>query len=107
MKEDLKNLSEIVARANDLLYSKYENIDTLMGIIDQSLRNQGIKADAVTVECVTVDRKLLILIHDEKPDLVTIVSGNKAGDIYSKTEYAMDQISESFFVDIMERNFIT
>ena len=107
MKEDLKNLSEIVARANDLLYSKYENIDTLMGIIDQSLRNQGIKADAVTVECVTVDRKLLILIHDEKPDSVTIVSGNKAGDIYSKTEYAMSEVSESFFVDIMERNFIT
>lgn len=107
MNEELKNLSEIVARANDLLYTKFENIDTLMGIIDQSLRNQGIKADAVTVECVTVDRKLLILIHDEKPDSVTIVSGNKAGDIYSKIEYAMSEISEDFFVDIMEKNFIT
>ncbi len=107
MKSALKDLSEIVAKANDLLYAKFENIDTLMGIIDQSLRKQGIKADAVTVDCVAADRKLLILVHDDKPDSITIVSGNKAGDIYSKDEYAMHEISEDFFVNIMEKNFIS
>ena len=107
MKPSLKNLSEIVARAHDLLYNKFENIDTIMGIIDKSLRNQGIQADAVTVDCVSVDKKLLILLHDDKPNAVTIVSGNKAGDVYSKSEYAMSDISEEFFVEIMEKNFIT
>ena len=107
MKSTLKNLSEIVARANDLLYTKFEHIDTIMGIIDKSLRNQGIKADAVTVDCVSVDKKILILVHDDKPNFITIVLGNKTGDIYSKTEYAMSEVSEEFFVEIMEKTFIT
>lgn len=107
MKTNLKNLSEVVARANDLLYTKYENIDTIMGIIDKSLRKQGIEADAVSVDCVAIDKKILILIHDDKPEIVTIVTGNKAGDIYSKTDYEKSEISEEFFVDIMEKNFIT
>ena len=107
MKTSLKNLSEIVAKANDLLYSKFDNIDTLMGIIDKSLRNQGIKADAVTVDCVSADKKILILIHDEKPNSVTIVLGNKTGDIYSTSEYPMSEISEEFLLEIMEKNFIT
>ena len=44
MKSKLQNLSEIVARANDVFYSKFDNIDTLMGIMDRTLRNQGMKA---------------------------------------------------------------
>jgi len=107
MKNTLKNLSEIVARANDLFYSKFENIDTLMGIIDKSLRNQGMNADAITIDCVSLDKKILILIHDDKPDTVDIVLGNKAGEIYSSTEYAMSEVSEEFMVQIMEKNFIT
>lgn len=107
MKSTLKNLSEIVARANDLFYSKFENIDTLMGIIDKSLRNQGMNADAITIDCISLDKKMLILLHDDKPGTVDIVLGNKTGEIYSTSEYAMSKISEDFIVEIMEKNFIT
>jgi hypothetical protein len=34
MKSKLQKLSEIVARANDVFYSKFDNIDTLMGIME-------------------------------------------------------------------------
>ena len=107
MKSTLKNLSEIVARANDLFYSKFENIDTLMGIIDQSLRSQGMNADAITIDCVSLDKKILILIQDDKPDTVDIVLGNKAGEIYSSSEYAISKMSEDLIVQIMEKSFIT
>jgi hypothetical protein len=107
MKNTLKSLSEIVAKANDLFYSKFENIDTLMGIIDKSLRNQGMNADAITIDCISIDKKILILIHDDKPGTVDIVLGNKAGEIHSTTEYAMSEMSEEFMVEIMEKSFIT
>lgn len=106
MKETLKNLSDIVAKANDVLYIKYKDIDTIMGIIDKALRNQGIKADAVSVECVTADKKILILVQDDKPDFTTIVIGNKSGDIYSKTEYKLNEMTQEFFIEIMESHFI-
>ena len=105
MKSKLQNLSEIVARANDVFYSKFDNIDTLMGIMDKTLRNQGMKADAITIDCIALDKKIVILLHDDKPDVVNIALGNKEGDIYSSSEYELVQISEAVIVEIMEANF--
>lgn len=107
MKSTLNKLSEVVAKANDLFCNKFENIDTLMGIMDKALRNQGMKADAITIDCITLDKKIVILIHDEKPDLVNIALGNKEGDIYSSSEYNVSELSEAFILEIMEINFIT
>ncbi len=106
MKGTLKDLSEIVAKASDLFHSKFDNIDTVMGLMDKTLRNQGIKADAITIDCISLDKKIVILIHDEKPDVISIALGNKDGDIYSSSEYVISAISETVIVDIMTINFI-
>ena len=107
MKASLKNLSEIAAKANDLFHSKFNTIDTVMGIMDKTLRNQGIKADAITIDCIALNKKIVILIHDEKPDVISIALGNKDGDIYSSSEYLISAISETVIVDIMAINFIS
>jgi len=106
MKRKLQNLSEIVARASDLFYSKFDNIDTLMGIMDKTLRNQGMKADAITIDCIALDKKIVILLHDDKPDVVNIALGNKEGELYSSSEHELVKISETIIVEIMEANFI-
>lgn len=102
----LKKLSEIVARANDLFYSKFEHIDTLMGIMDKTLRAQGLKADAITIDCISQDKKIVFLMHDDKPNIVGIALGNKEGDIHSSSQYELAEISEAVIVEIMEVNFI-
>ncbi|MDC9724780.1 MAG: hypothetical protein PSN44_02520 [Gammaproteobacteria bacterium] len=107
MKSKLQNLSEIVARANDMFYSKFNNIDTLMGIMDKTLRNQGMRADAITIDCIALDKKIVILLHDDKPDVVEIALGNKEGDIYSSLEYELAKLSEADIVEIMKTNFIS
>jgi hypothetical protein len=107
MKNKLKDLSEVVARASDLFYNKFDNVDTLMGIMDKTLRNQGMKADAITIDCIAQNKKIVILIHDDKPDVVDIALGNKKGDIYSSSEYDIADISEAIILGIMEMNFIS
>jgi hypothetical protein len=107
MNSTLKNVSETAAKANDLFYSKFGNIDTLMGIMDKTLRKQGMKADAITIDCVAADKKIVILIHDQKPGFVDIALGNKNGDIYSSSQYALSEISAGVLVDIMEENFLS
>jgi hypothetical protein len=52
MKTTLNNLSEIVAKANDLFFNKFDTVDTIMGIMDKTLRKQGMKADAITIDCI-------------------------------------------------------
>lgn len=106
MNKKLKDLSEIVAKANDLFYNKFDQVNTLMGIMDKTLRNQGMEADAITIDCISLDKKVVILIHDNKPDVVDIALGNKEGEVYSSLEYAINDISEALIVQIMEENFI-
>lgn len=105
MNSTLNNLAEVVAKANDLFCSKFENIDTLMGIMDKALRNQGMKADAITIDCIAAGKKIVILLHDEKPDVANITLGNKEGDIYSSSEYKLTELSETIILEVMEVNF--
>jgi len=95
----------MVAKANDLFYSKFDNIDTLMGIMDKTLRAQGMKADAITIDCIAQDKKIVILMHDDKPEFVDIALGNKDGDIFSSSQYVLTELSVPVIVGIMEMNF--
>lgn len=106
MKKKLNDLSEVVAKANDTFYSKHKKIDTLMGIMDKSLRNQGMNADAITIDCIALDKKVVFLLHDDKPTVVSVALGNKAGDIYSTSDYVIDDVSEAVVLGIMEMNFV-
>ena len=103
----LKSLSEIVARANDALYAQHPTVSTMMGIIDQSLRKQGLAADAITVDCLALDRKIVIFIRDDRPDSVDVALGNKAGDIHSCVSHPTNQLTEAFMLQLMRDKFVT
>ena len=103
----LKNLSEIVACANDALYAQHQNVSTVMGIIDQSLRKQGLAADAITVDCLALDRKIVIFIRDDRPDSVDVALGNRAGDIHACVSHPTEQLTEAFMLQLMRDKFVT
>lgn len=107
MNEKLDKLAEIVARANDMFYTKHKTVDTLMGIMDKALRAQGMRADAITVDCVAFDKKVVLLLHDAKPDIVEIALGNKNGDIFSTSEYELAELTETVILGVLEMSFIT
>jgi hypothetical protein len=107
MNNNLKIMSDIFAKASDLFYNKFDNVDTLMGLMDKNLRNQGMKADAITIDCISQNKKIVALIYDEKPDVVKIALGNKEGDIYSSSDYVLNELSEAVILGIMETNFIS
>lgn len=105
MNETLKQVSEIVAQANDSFYQRNKNVDTLMGIMDKTLRKQGLPADAVTIDCAMLDKKIVFLLHDGKPNIVNITSGNKAGDIYASKEQPLKQVSVASVLALLEAEF--
>ncbi|NQZ89570.1 MAG: hypothetical protein HRT54_18495 [Colwellia sp.] len=107
MDNRLKSISEVVAKASDLFSIKFDKVATLMGIMDKTLRNQGMNADAITLECISQKKKIVVLIHDDKPDVVEVALGNKQGHIYSSTEYGINELSVAVIVEIMETNFIS
>ena len=106
MNEATNQLAEVVAKANDIFYSKYAHLDTLMGIMDQSLRKQGMKADVITLDCVNQDKKIVFLIHDDSPELVRVALGNKAGEIFSSSQYDTNTLCETAVLSIMQAHFV-
>jgi hypothetical protein len=106
MKKTLKELSEIVAQANDSFYERNKSVDTLMGIMDKTLRKQGMHADAITIDCITSNKKIVLVLHDSKPDLVDIALGDKAGVVNSSTEHILKDVSIDQILDMMEVNFL-
>jgi len=106
MNNKLKQVSEIVAQANDNFYQCHKQIDTLMGIMDKTLRKQGMHADAITIDCVNIDKKIVFLLHDSKPTTVNIAIGNKAGEIKSSSDHELTQLSISSVVTLLEDNFL-
>ena len=105
MKEPLKSLSEIVAKANDQFYERNKNIDTLMGIMDKNLRSQGMNADAITIDCIALNKKIVLVLHDSKPDFVDIALGDKTGNISSSIEHKLEGLGVTEVLAIMEVNF--
>ena len=105
MKEPLKSVSEVIAQANDKFYEVNNNIDTLVGIIDKALRKQGMNADAVTIDCPALNKKLAFLLHDSKADSVDIAQGNKAGDIFSSASEPLAELTVNKVVAIMNSYF--
>jgi hypothetical protein len=106
LKNELKRISEMIAEANDLFYEINQSVDTVIGIMDKALRAQGMNADAVTVDCISLDKKIVFLLHDEKANIVDIAFGNKEGEIHSSNEYDLDKLSVATIVGFMESFFI-
>jgi transcription antitermination factor NusA-like protein len=106
MIDTLKTLSETVAKANDLFYARNACVDTLMGIMDKTLRKQGIEADAITIDCIAKNKKIVLVVHDSKPDAVDIALGDKDGVIDSSSSHRCADINEHFLLTLLENNFL-
>ena len=102
MNSTLKHLAEILAKANDLFTIEQPTLKTTLGIMDKALRKQGINADAITLDCLALNKKIIVLLHDDKPNLVSIARGNKDGDIHGSSEHALKEITVESMLKILQ-----
>lgn len=105
MKASLKTLSDNIAKANDLFYEKNSKVDTIIGIMDKILRQQGMQSDAVSVECIPLNKKIIFLIHDATPDQVDIALGNREGEISRSLQCLLTELTVEKIVSYMSDYF--
>lgn len=65
--EALKSLSDMASEAHARIQQAHEDINPVIGV-RQGMRDVGIPADAMTVDCLTTRRRILIVLHDENPE---------------------------------------
>lgn len=67
MPEDpLKSLSDMASEAHARIQATHEHINPVVEV-RQGMRNSGIPADVMTIDCLRTRRRITLILHDEQP----------------------------------------
>jgi hypothetical protein len=70
MSEDpLKVLSDMAGEAHALIQRSHEHINPIIEV-RRSMRDQGIPADVMTIDCLRTRRRITFILHDQQPGVL-------------------------------------
>lgn len=65
----ISSLYDLIAEAHANIQRDFSYIDPVVGVITK-MRTIGIQADAVTIDCLKTGRRILLVCHDEQPEVI-------------------------------------
>lgn len=65
----LSNIYEFVTEAHANIQRDFSYIDPIVGVITK-MRTIGIQADAMTIDCLKTGKRILLIFHDDQPEVV-------------------------------------
>ncbi len=87
MSEDpLKPLSDMASEAHTRIQQAYEHINPVVAV-RRGMRDMGIPADAMTIDCLRARRRIMLVLHDQVPGMLLyqfITIEQEAGDQFSQ-----------------------
>lgn len=70
MPEDpLKALSDMASEAHARIQATYEHINPVVEV-RRGMRDTGIPADVITIDCLRTRRRITLILHDEQPGVL-------------------------------------
>ncbi|MFE8070271.1 hypothetical protein QQM79_04365 [Marinobacteraceae bacterium S3BR75-40.1] len=70
MSEDpLKSLSDMAGEAHALIQQAHQHINPVIGV-RRAMRDSGIPADAINIDCLRTRRRILLILHDQEPGVL-------------------------------------
>jgi hypothetical protein len=71
MDQRLSTLSDIAAEAHASIQQDFENINPIIGV-SQNMRASGFPADAMTIDCLQTNKRIILILHDHQPDTISL-----------------------------------
>ena len=69
MTEQLKKLSDVASEAHRRIQIDFEQLNPVIGV-SQKMRDIGIPADAMMIDCLKTKKRIVIVLSDQEPDVV-------------------------------------
>ena len=66
-KEPIYKLSDIASEAQANIQRDFSDIDPIIGLM-RNLRKSGFAADAMTIDSLVTGKRILLILHDDKPE---------------------------------------
>ena len=67
--EPIAIISDLVTEAHTFIQRDFADINPVVGV-SRKMRSVGIPADAMTIDCLKTQRRIIIIAHDSAPDVV-------------------------------------
>lgn len=67
--ERLQLVSDAAAEAHNRIQENFKNINPVIGV-NQGMRKANIPADVLTIDCLVTNRRIIVILHDDLPDIV-------------------------------------
>ena len=103
----IDRVAEIAVAANERFTRKHGNAATSVGVISSTIREMGIAADAVNIDCEHSGKRLVLILLDQDPDRVGVGIGQKetVGNYELIRQLPVSELREQEIFDILESRF--
>lgn len=65
----LERLSELITDAHTQIQKDFLNINPVVGV-NRRMRDSGIPVDVMTIDCLKTGKRIIIVLHDQHPDII-------------------------------------
>lgn len=66
----LKQLCDNATEAHTRIKQDFKEIDPIIGV-SQKMRESGIAADVMTIDCLRTGKRIILILHDQQPDIIS------------------------------------
>lgn len=66
----LEILSDRVTEAHTRIQQDFQSINPVVGL-SRKMRDIGFPSDTMTIDCLKTRRRIILILHDEQPDIVS------------------------------------
>lgn len=103
--DQLKEISDRITNAHARIQENFDQINPVVGV-NRQMRTAGIPADAMTIDCLKTNKRILVVFHDEQPEIAYFQFGLRDQDPGPSFEtLAFDGLTEQQFYDWMVEQF--
>lgn len=65
----LKTLCDNITEAHTRIQKDFDKINPVVGV-NQKMRDIGVPADAMTIDCLKTGKRIIIILHGQQPSIV-------------------------------------
>jgi hypothetical protein len=77
--QPLEILSDLATEAHTRIQQDFADINPVVGL-SRGMRSIGIPADAMTIDCLRTGKRIIIILHDQQPEVLQYQFSFKAQD---------------------------
>ena len=103
--DPLKALSDIASDAHTRIQAAHEHINPVLEV-RRGMRDSGIPADVMTIDCLRTRRRITLILHDNQPGVLLyqfVTIDDEVGDEFQGM--ALSEVSAQTLVDWMQDYF--